>query len=244
MLPYWSTLGWKQGVLKVTTGASYGYDVGNLNESLKASPSKTVPVPPVIVPVQWKMLSPSGKAEMPESPPIMSDMSSDCSLRWLADRALRCASGGGVRGQSTGGVRRGRGGGGGGGRGDERVGGRRLGMRLVRAHAPRSHTESSSCGSARPIAWMGWVSVLHRRCAVWWGRSPFVDRLARCGWGRRPCLGVGDANRLALVRTHRREGAAGGRPQPSLHWDERRELKAPLTWVEGFLGGADFFFGD
>lgn len=161
MLPYWSTLGWKQGVLKVTTGASYGYDVGNLNESLKVSPSKTVPVPPVIVPVQWKMLSPSGKAEMPESPPIMSDMSSDCSLRWLADRALRCASGGGVRGQSTGGVRRGRGGGGvGGAEGGatrELVGGGWgcvSSVRMLRAPTP------SRPAAEAPAPSHGWVGCL------------------------------------------------------------------------------------
>ena len=42
---------------------------------------RTVPSPPLIVPVHWKMLSPSGNAEMPASPPIMSDMSSDWRLR-------------------------------------------------------------------------------------------------------------------------------------------------------------------
>jgi hypothetical protein len=46
-----------------------------------AAAPRTVPDPPVIVPVHWKMLSPSGNAESPASALIMSDMSSDCSLR-------------------------------------------------------------------------------------------------------------------------------------------------------------------
>mmetsp|Transcript_39131 Transcript_39131/g.91554 ORF Transcript_39131/g.91554 Transcript_39131/m.91554 type:complete len:204 (+) Transcript_39131:418-1029(+) len=78
MLPYWSTFGWKHEGVNVTCGGSNGYEVGNLSASLKVRPSYTVPAPPVIVPVHWKMLSPSGKAEMPASPPIINDMSSDC----------------------------------------------------------------------------------------------------------------------------------------------------------------------
>ena len=49
---------------------------------------RTVPSPPAIVPVHWKMLSPSGKAESDVSPLIMRDMSSDCSLRERFGRAL------------------------------------------------------------------------------------------------------------------------------------------------------------
>ena len=41
----------------------------------------TVPPPPVIVPVHWKMLSPSGNAETPPSLPIMRLINSLCSLR-------------------------------------------------------------------------------------------------------------------------------------------------------------------
>jgi hypothetical protein len=37
-----------------------------------------------MVPVHWKMLSPSGKAEIPSSAPIISAMSSDCSLHTAA----------------------------------------------------------------------------------------------------------------------------------------------------------------
>ena len=41
----------------------------------------TVPAPPAIVPVHWKMLSPSGNADSAVSPLIIKAMSSDCSLR-------------------------------------------------------------------------------------------------------------------------------------------------------------------
>ena len=54
--------------------------MGNFSASLYCSPSYTVPSPPTILPVQWKMLSPSGKAEMPASFVIMRDISSDWSL--------------------------------------------------------------------------------------------------------------------------------------------------------------------
>ena len=50
---------------------------------------RTVPSPPVIVPVHWKMLSPSGNAEREVSPLIMRDMSSDCSLREVHARTNR-----------------------------------------------------------------------------------------------------------------------------------------------------------
>ena len=47
---------------------------------------RTVPPPPVMVPVHWKMLSPSGKAEIPLSADIMSAISSDWSLQRAAKK--------------------------------------------------------------------------------------------------------------------------------------------------------------
>ena len=44
-------------------------------------PSYAVPAEPSMVPTQWSMLSPSGNADTPGSPPIISAISSDCSRR-------------------------------------------------------------------------------------------------------------------------------------------------------------------
>ena len=63
---------------------------------------RTVPPPPVMVPVHWKMLSPSGKAEIPLSADIMSAISSDWSLQRAAKkrstekRGVSVGSGNGV----------------------------------------------------------------------------------------------------------------------------------------------------
>ena len=46
-----------------------------------AGGARTVSLPPSIVPVHWKMLSPSGNAETPPSLPIMRLINSLCNLR-------------------------------------------------------------------------------------------------------------------------------------------------------------------
>lgn len=70
MFPYTSTLGWKQDVSNLTFGGLKGYSEGKDRDNLYSVPSKTVSLLPLIVPFQQNMLSSSGKADIPESPPI------------------------------------------------------------------------------------------------------------------------------------------------------------------------------
>ena len=66
-----------------TTGALYGYSFANESVSEYFKFSYTVPLAPSMVPTQEKMLSPSGKAEMPASEEVIRDISSVCNLRLI-----------------------------------------------------------------------------------------------------------------------------------------------------------------
>lgn len=75
-----SMFGWKHGVTNFTIGAAYGYELVNSKCNLYFWPAYAVSSGPLIVPIQRKILSPSGNADMPFSEDIINTISSFCNL--------------------------------------------------------------------------------------------------------------------------------------------------------------------
>ena len=138
---------------------------------------RTVPPPPVMVPVHWKMLSPSGKAEIPLSADIMSAISSDWSLQRAAKK--RSTEKRGVSVGAGDGVPALRGAGGAGRPGEMKKG------RARKAHHKCGRLAKKRC--------------IRRSNAC--RRAPLVDALPRRAGGRRRRLaGGGEARAHAPVR--------------------------------------------